>query len=45
MFKTVAKKIAQGLYTIEAMCRNGHTAYKKQGDTNPYSCPYCGENM
>lgn len=45
MFKTEAEKSPRGNYTVATTCRNGHTGYKKQGDSATYKCPYCGHDM
>lgn len=45
MFKTKAKEIIAGNYTVKAVCKNGHTSYKKAGDGNPYKCAYCDEEI
>ena len=43
LFKVTAKKKIEGNYNVEGSCRNGHTSYKKAGDTSSeYKCPYCG---
>jgi len=42
-FKVETKKQPEGWYTVATTCRNGHTTYKKQGDTSSeYKCAYCG---
>lgn len=45
MFKTEAQKTASGSYTVQGTCQKGHTSFKKQGDRNPYKCPYCGYDV
>lgn len=45
MFKTEGQKTPSGSYTVAATCPKGHTCYKKQGDHNPYKCPYCGHEV
>lgn len=45
MFKTEAKRTQQGNYNVQSTCSNGHTGFKKSGDSNPYKCPYCGRDM
>lgn len=42
MFKTEAMKTPQGNYNVQSTCAKQHTSYRKQGDSNPYKCPYCG---
>lgn len=42
-FKVEAKRTSQGNYNVAGTCDNGHTSYKKAGDTSSeYKCPYCG---
>lgn len=46
MFKVEAKKTQQGNYSIATTCPNGHTGFKKAGDSSSaYKCPYCGRDM
>lgn len=46
MFKAEAKKTQQGNYNVAGTCRNGHTSFKKAGDTSTaYKCPYCGHDV
>lgn len=45
MFKTEAKKSPEGNFNVQASCPKGHTSFKKAGDPNPYTCPYCGHEV
>lgn len=46
MFKVEAKRTPEGNYNVKASCEQGHTCFKKAGDTSSqYSCPHCGRNV
>lgn len=44
-FKTKGESTPHGNYTVEAQCSEGHTNYKKRGDSNIYQCWSCGRDV
>ncbi len=46
MFKAEAKKRSEGNYNVQGSCSQGHTVFKKAGDSSTaYKCPYCGRDV
>ena len=43
--KTKAYKTPHGNFDVQTTCPKNHTGFKRRGDKNTYTCPYCGLDM